>query len=150
MFISIKILKEGVTLSIERSYIITLDNGMQISVSPEIYSAYYRPEWREHKREQRDRQRILSYDRFLVDGFPVENHMSFKAENVEDIIMKKLTLEKLRFEISLLSEKEQQLIRELYGNKLSEREYAQKYNMPASTVHMRKKRILENLKKKMQ
>lgn len=145
-----EILKEGDTLNMDYSYVITLDDGLQVPVSAEIYSAYYRPEWREHKREQRDRQRLLSYDRFLADGFSVEKHISSNIESTEDIIMEKLALEKLHFEVSALSEKEQQLILELYRNKLSEREYAMKYNMPASTVHVWKRRILEKLKKKMQ
>ena len=67
--------------------------------------------------------------------------------SVEDAVVKKLMIEKLRAGIARLDESDRELIRALFFEGLSERQLSQKTGIPYMTIHDKKVRALNKLKK---
>ena len=66
---------------------------------------------------------------------------------MEERAIASLLREKLRRSIALLSKPEQELIRALYFEELTERQCAEKLGLSQKGINKRKKRILTELKK---
>jgi len=86
------------------------------------------------------------YDRLLETGKEFDT-----GESVEDIVIKALLLEKLHDAIERLEPGEKRLIFDLYysrgGKGQTEREVAKGLGVANSTLHDRKEKILDKLKK---
>ena len=67
-------------------------------------------------------------------------------ESVEDIVIQKISLEKLHMALSKLSKKDQDLIYALFYEEKTERVYAKQIGVYPSVVHSRKIRVLKKLK----
>lgn len=79
----------------------------------------------------------------------IESDVQFvdEATNVEDIVIKSVMNEKLKEGLSLLGTDEFEMIRALFYEGQTEREYAKRTGIPQRTINDRKKRILSKLKK---
>ena len=123
----------------DKQYSIEL-NGRQIPVSKEVYYAFKRPAWREHKRRQVRAEKELSLEAFADAGFEIPSGEALVDEIVED----KLLLDMLSKALSELTEEERVLIDELFFNDKSEREIAREIGVSQPAIHKRRNRILEN------
>jgi RNA polymerase sigma factor (sigma-70 family) len=123
----------------DKEYFIEL-NGRQIPVSKEVYYAFKRPAWREHKRRQVRAEKELSLEAFADAGFEIPSGEALVDEIVED----KLLLDMLSKALSELTEEERVLIDELFFNDKSEREIAREIGVSQPAIHKRRNRILEN------
>ena len=72
---------------------------------------------------------------------------SDEYESVEDIVFRKISVDKLHTALSQLPKQDYDLIQALYFEERTEREYAEQLGVYRSAVHKRKTRILEKLKK---
>lgn len=82
-----------------------------------------------------------SYERLL------EQEVQFEGENqTEELVIRNMQLEQLYTALSLLSEDEQYLIRQLFFEERTERDLAEELKIYHNAVHKRKNRILKKLK----
>lgn len=82
-----------------------------------------------------------SYERLL------EQEVQFEGENqTEELVIQNMQLEQLYKALSLLSEDEQYLIRQLFFEERTERDLAKELKIYHNAVHKRKNRILKKLK----
>jgi len=138
-------------------------DGKQISVTEEVYRAYKRPAWAEHKRKERAKRcrdekgvrctkdcRLcpklrdggdLSIDRFSDDGYEITDPVDL-AEFVAD----KLLLEQLVAALDELEPDERSLIDALFYNAHTERDYAAEIGISHQAVGKRKHKIIEKLR----
>jgi RNA polymerase sigma factor (sigma-70 family) len=148
-----------------KEYYLPID-GQEIPVSEEVYRAYKRPLWAEHKRKERekrcrdenghrctkdcskcDKQRtgsVLSLDKFNEEGFEVADSV-----DIAELVAEKLLLEEL---VAALNELDPQnrRIAELYGEGLSEREIAAQVGLSQKGVNKRKTKIFNQLRQRLQ
>lgn len=137
-------------------------DGEQIHVTEDVYRAYKRPLWAEHKRKERekrcrdskgnrcirdcsqcDRQRtggILSLDRLTEDGFDVADPTDFTT-----LIEDEQIVEALHIALDKLDPLDRQII-DLFGIGKSEREIAAAVGMSQKGVNKRKARIFAELR----
>ena len=82
-----------------------------------------------------------SYERLL------EQEVQFEGETqTEESVIRNMQLEQLYTALSLLSEDEQYLIRQLFFEERTERDLAEELKIYHNAVHKRKNRILKKLK----
>ena len=82
-----------------------------------------------------------------TDDFNGADILIDTAEPVDEQVIRKVMTDKLACCLSLLSEDEQELIRKLFYEGLTKREYAAEKGIYHNAVHKKKMRILEKLKK---
>jgi RNA polymerase sigma factor (sigma-70 family) len=138
-------------------------NGEQIAVTEEVYRAYKRPLWAEHKRRERDKRcgyehsdvcagecrlcdkdrksRALSLERFHEDGFDIPDKIDM-AEFVAD----KLLAETLETALSALEPDNLRIVKMLFFEDMSEREVAANIGLSQKGVNKRKAKILAQLR----
>ena len=126
----------------DKEYFIEL-NGRQIPVSKEVYYAFKRPAWREHKRRQVRAEKELSLEAFADAGFEIPSGQTLVDEIVED----KLLLDMLSKALSELTDEERFLIDELFYQEKPERMVAKETGVSQNTVNYHKNRILEKLRR---
>ena len=66
-------------------------------------------------------------------------------ESVEDIVIQKISAEKLHMALLRLPKKDQELIYALFYEEKTERVYAEQIGVSPSTVHRRREKIIEKL-----
>ena len=78
-----------------------------------------------------------------------ENDVQFVSNErlPEDVVIEKMMVEKLLKCLALLDHSEQMLIKALYFQEKTERQLSEETGVHYSTIHSRKKKILEKLKK---
>jgi DNA-directed RNA polymerase specialized sigma24 family protein len=84
-----------------------------------------------------------SYDRLLEEN----RQFTADVEEVEDVAVKAVMIEKMLVCLKMLSPKEQELINELFFKGKSERQLSAETGIPNMTIHDRKIKILYKLKK---
>lgn len=122
----------------QRQYYLTIE-GQEIPVTEEIYRAYKRPVWAEHKRRERAKRCIgekghrCTGDCSKCDqqknGAPLSldaledasGNQPPTSEDVAEIVMYSFLLEKLNEELERLAPTDELILR-LFGNGMSERE----------------------------
>lgn len=142
-------------------YIETEDE--KITISEEVYRAYYRPVWATQKRKERERRcrnadgsrctndcelcerepdgGILSLDTLTEGGYEAADSV-----DVEELVMEKLLLDELYAALDELTADERSLIVDLYFNGQSERKLSKESGIPHPTIHSQKNAILKKLK----
>ena len=94
---------------------------------------------------------VLSYHQLedMEDDINSEELIRDTAESVEDTIIAKLEIERLLKLVGQLNEEEQKLIQTFYltDTPMMETEYAKSQGIPISTLHNRKNRVIEKLRK---
>lgn len=125
-------------------------HGILLEVTEEDYVAYYKDMRRQKYIDERARKYgAFSYDALTTDEFNGEDILvdpkHDTAEEAELCIM----IETMLNAFQKLTEDEQELIKAIYFDEVSEREYAARLGVYPNAVHKRKVRILEKLKKLM-
>jgi DNA-directed RNA polymerase specialized sigma24 family protein len=129
-----------------KEYKIRVKNEI-VTVSKEIYTAYYKMRRRERYIEEVSMKNNLSYDQLVELDYPIEQKMCDPQLLVEDVIIEKIMLEKLMLALEELTDCERLIINELFFNGKSERELADSMKLPRTTLQSRKNSIISKLKK---
>lgn len=146
----------------EKDFYLYID-GQPVKVNEEVYQEYKRAEEKERYFMKR-----LKKGRFLVDSeqqavtyIPsreasyeqlLQEDWEFPApgETVDDIAVKAYQIEKLQEALHSLSDEEMTLIQELFYLEKTEREVCAALNVAKSTLHDRKARVLDKLRKQLE
>lgn len=127
-----------------------LVRGKRISVTKEVYKAYYQCRDREKYLDKLAEVNNISIESCSERGISVEYIISAAEDSLEDKIITEMLIVKLRLCVKMLDESERMLISELYLQGKSERQLSKETGIPAMTIHDRKSRILKKLKKMME
>jgi len=84
-----------------------------------------------------------SYERLLEEN----RQFAAETESVEDAAIKAVMIEKMLNCLKLLTQEEQELITRLYFKGISEHQLSRETGIPRMTLHDRKVKILDKLKK---
>ena len=147
-----------------QSYYITIDN-QKIPVTEEVYRAYKRPMWAEHKRREREKrcigengarctgdcsqctqQRIgsvLSLDWLEENGYGVADTTDLETACIDSLLLKEL--------LTALEEMtpDNRLIMRLFAEGRSERDIATVVGLSQKGVNRRKAKLLEQLRERL-
>ena len=146
-------------MSENKQYILNI-NGTPVEVSYDVYEAYYqgarKQRYFEHDlKEGRTRKdpntgltimipsREDSYERLAESN---KQFVSAK-DQVEDLAMQFVMLEKLNEALLLLSKEERELIQEVFFYEKTERQCAELFGLSQKGINKRKIKILEKLRK---
>lgn len=123
-------------------------HGMLMEVSPKEYEKYYK----EIERNRYAKKVLKKLQVVSIDGLQDDNSFKYKQviedkkANTELEVEKKLELEKLKNALLQLNEKEFKLIKALFYEENTVRNYAKNIGIPFTTIQSQKKRILEKLR----
>lgn len=134
-------------------------NGQIFEVSRELYEAYYKGRRKERYftqdlKQERTRvdkktgqitvipSREDSYERLLE----AEKQFAEDVENIEDVAIRAVMLEKLTAALHTLTDEEKAIIHALFYQEVSEVELAKRVGIPRTTLRSRKDKILVKLK----
>jgi len=140
-------------------------DGQQIPVSEEVYRAYKRPAWAEHKRKEREKRcrddngnrctgdcsncnkqrtgSVLSLDRFTDEGFEVSDTV-----DLTELIADKLLFEELYAALEELDPDNRRII-ELFSIGKSEREIATDIGLSQKAINKRKTKLFSQLRERL-
>lgn len=122
--------------------------GMLMEVSEKDYTDFYKSGRRQKYIDERSAENgDFSYDMLTTDDFNGEDILVDTSQEIDDAVIHRIMLDKLRDSFVLLSDEEQKLIHEIYFNGLSERNLAEKSGVSQVAIHKRKIKILDKLKK---
>lgn len=127
-----------------------LVRGRRVSVTKEVYKAYYRCRDREKYLDKLAEDNNISLEGCYEKGISVEYIISTAEDSMEDMIITGMLLIKLHQCLKMLDEPEKTLILELYIRGKSERHLSKETGIPPMTIHDRKRKILNKLKKMME
>ena len=132
----------------EKTYWIRVPEGL-VEVTKEVYVTYYRVRRREQFLEEKDARngKVLYCDLDTEEILGEEMIPDHISPDVQDAVMARLMAEKLHACLKKLPEGERKLLYALYFDGLSERQYSAKTGVPQKTVHNRKKKAIQKLKK---
>lgn len=123
-------------------------HGMLMEVTAEVYRDFYKSQRRQKYIDERAAENCdFSYDMLTTDDFNGEEILIDNSEDIATEVVHKIMLDKLRNSILLLPDDDQNLIREIFFEKLSERTLADKYDVSQVAIYKRKVKILDKLKK---
>lgn len=153
-----------------KQYYLTID-GQEVTVTEEVYRAYKRPIWAEHKRN--DRQKlcqvsngkgglkrctedcskcsrtkegsVLSLDGLEEAGYSVED----QAQDVAEIVAEKILLEELFMALEELDPNNQRIC-ELLMEGRSKREIARIMSIPQSSFEYQFKKLMASLRDRLE
>ena len=134
----------------EKKYYIKLQ-GELIEVSKEVYLAYYRMERSARVVVEKDQRNgtVLFSDLDTQEFLTAEMFQDQDAVPVEEIVIGSVMKEKLRQCLQTLPQQEHDMIYALYFEGLSERQLSDRTGVHFMTIHARKVRTLQKLKKLM-
>lgn len=127
----------------EEFYIKTKEGN--IPVNEDVYYAYYRQKWHERYESKKRLEKELSYEGLSESGVSVELKMTATERLLEDEVITKIMVEKLRRCLLQLSDDELFLITELFFNGKTIREISDVLSIPKSTIQRQKDKILKRL-----
>ena len=123
-------------------------HGMLMEVPEDAYKAFYKRKRREKYLKDRSKDNgDFSYDMLTTDEFNGEDILVDAVADTQGEAEKNLLLDKLRQGIDSLSGYEQQLLHQLFSQRLSERTIADMYGVSQVAIHKQKARALAKLKK---
>ena len=126
-------------------------HGVLMEVAEEDYLSYYKEKRRQRYIDERAKKfGTFSYDALTTDEFNGEDILVDSGADISEEVEIHLMLEKLLNIFQRLTPNEQSLVKAIYFDGLSEREYAAQLGVYPNAVHKRKVRILEKLKKIME
>ena len=122
--------------------------GCLLEVDEAFYTEHYKEIERNKYLRLLDRKKkLLSIEAFDTEDDNGVDYIADEDEDVEKRVTDKLMAEHIRYIVSLLPLDEQELIKAIYFEGYTEREYAKKKGVNQFAIHKRKHRILEKLKK---
>ncbi|MBU7008703.1 sigma-70 family RNA polymerase sigma factor [Phosphitispora fastidiosa] len=127
-----------------------LVRGKRVSVTKEVYKAYYKCRDREKYLDELSEENNISLEGCIENGVSVEYIISTMMESLEDAIIKRMMIAKLYRCLEMLDKSERTLIEELYLRGKSERQFSAETGSPYMTIHDRKIKILGKIKKLME
>lgn len=135
--------------------IITVD-GVDVEVTREVFLAYSQSERRErYITEELERGKVLSLDKLLEDKVPLNGLGVEQEPSAESVLMRRTDDQekagqkaRLSAVLSELNENEKELIRALFFEGVSVREYARQLGVCHRTVIYRRDKLLEKLRRK--
>lgn len=138
-----------------KTYEVTVFNTItgkfeKVSVSREVYNTYMRTEWNIKDNNERYYAHEIQISSLIGGGGGTyENFSEFidDSQNPEHLFAEQEQSNALYAAIHQLCNADQELITEIYINGMTERGYAEKSGIPATTIHYRKTRALMRLKK---
>lgn len=130
----------------ERNYTLKV-RGTRITVTKEVYRAYYQCRDREKYLDRLAEDNNISLDGCNDKGIPVEYIISTAMDSMEDEIAQRDMIEMLQKCLLLLNEVERQLIMAIFYLRKSEHQLAAETGIPRMTLHDRKIKALDKLKK---
>ena len=122
--------------------------GDRIEVSEDVYYAYFRMDrqerWQEEKKQEHD---VLSYDA-LDNGETVgsENVADLTTPSMEEQAMSRELYERLHHAVDALPRAERELIRAIYFDGQTEKDYAETVGMSQTGISYRRRKILSKIK----
>ena len=131
----------------KEKYLIRLQ-GKLIEVSEDVYYAYFQMERQERSQEEKyQRNHVVSYDA-LDNGetVGVEGVADLETPSMEELIMAKELRDRLHHAIEALPKAERELIRAIYFEEMTEKEYAKRTGMSQTGISYRRRNILSKLK----
>ena len=131
----------------KEKYLIRLQ-GKLIEVSEDVYYAYFQMERQERTQEEKNqRNHVISYDA-LDNGETVgmESIVDLETPSMEDMAMAKELHDRLHHAIEALPRAERELIRAIYFEDMTEKEYARYTGMSQTGVSYRRRKILNKLR----
>jgi len=137
----------------KKKFYIRVGNQVE-QVTEEVYREYFKMDRRERYLEERD----LVHGRFLYsqldnvyeDVLGEEMIVDSLAEDLCDVIVSKIMIEKLKECLSLLSDEDRNLIIQLFYEEKSQRQLSVESGVPVMTISDRKNRVLKKIKKSME
>lgn len=135
--------------------------GQFVEVTDEVYRAYMQGD-RKMRYFENDLKcerpvygsngeikRVIPSREDSLDRLMEENARQFaaNAESVEDVVFRKLAVDKLHTALLQLTKEERALIYALFYEEKTEREYAEQLGLYRNAVHVRKIKVLKKLKK---
>ena len=137
----------------KKKFYIRVGNQVE-QVTEEVYREYFKMDRRERYLEERD----LVHGRFLYsqldnvyeDVLGEEMIVDSLAEDLCDVIVSKIMIEKLKECLSLLSEEDLKLMIQLFYEEKSQRQLSVESGVPVMTISDRKNRVLKKIKKSME
>lgn len=124
-----------------------LVRGTRVIVTKEVYKAYYHYRDREKYLDKLAEDNNISLEGCNEKGISVEYIISTAEDSMEDEIVQRDMVKRLKQCLLQLNEAERQMIKALYYLKKSEHQLSAETGIPRMTIHNRKKRILSQLKK---
>ncbi len=122
-------------------------HGMLMEVTSDEYRRFYRESRRQkYLRECSAGNGEISFDMLTTDTFNGKDILVDPKEPVDVQVMFHIFIENLKAAFSQLTEDEKELIRALYYEGLTERQYAEMKGIYHSAVHKKKKRILKKMR----
>lgn len=129
----------------DKPYFINLGYAV-MEVTKEDYIAFYKERRRERyiKEEARNFGEV-SLNALDSDEFQGSNVIVDMSEPLDEQLIKKMMIEKLPEMLQQLKDDEQELIRKIYFEGISERAFSKIMGIPLTTVNNHKKKILKKL-----
>lgn len=128
-------------------YVIKIE-GKLIEVTPDVYYAYFRMERQERgQEEKKKRNAVMSYD--VLDS---ENMIGAEAmpdlivPSLEHQIISRENHDTLHQAVDALPKAERELIKAIYFEGMTEKEYAKASGMSQTGISYRRRKILSKLK----
>lgn len=122
-------------------------NKKRISVTKEVYKAYYQQKEHEVYLDKLSRKYNLSMDECEEKGIQVGYAIASVDDSLENTIITKQMMAEMLDCLNLLDSNEKKLVDELYFNKRSEYYVAMQLGITQQAINKRKAKILKKLKK---
>lgn len=129
-----------------KSYVLRVENGTLVEVTREVYLEWYQSRRRErYQNEKMQKHGVCSLEVLEENGcFSVQSGTS-----LEEAILKKMYIDKLREAMESLPEEDAYLIYLLFFAEVTVKEVAQICGCSRKTIQNRRKRILKEMSVKM-
>ncbi len=132
----------------DKKYIMRVGDQL-IEVKKEVYLLHHQTKRRALYLEERDLANgVVYYNDMDTEETTGEDAIPDKTSpSVDEAVVQKIMIEKLNESLVLLNQAERDLIKALFYDGFSEREWAATTGIPQKTINDRKQRILNKLKK---
>ena len=122
-------------------------DGQKIEVSTEVYEAYSRMDRRERYLYEREEGLLLSLEQLAENNVPLHSLTGRHVSSAEDDALRQMDYEGLRLALGSIAPECQQMIKALFFDGFTERQYAVKMGVSQPTIHQRKVMALVQMKK---
>ena len=131
----------------EKIYAIPVD-GKLYETTKEIYEAYYQMDRRERYLEERDiKKGVMNFGDIDDANYSAEERIIDENTDIEAEVINKILYRAVLEAMSSLSEEEKWLIQELFFYGKSQRQLSKEQDIPLMTIHNRKEKVLEKIRK---
>ena len=124
-----------------------LFGGMLMEVSEEDYVQMNREKSRmQYQCKMGKKMGVFSYDSVGADDFDGAVILEDRSPDVSEVVEQRIMMDKLHEAIQLLSDEEAELIKALFFDNVSEREYSREKGISHTAVQKRRQKALEKLR----